>query len=178
MIRLIRHGFSLIFILLFATCRKYEEGGLENRTCINLFGGNKLQSIKEWKLVKYEVNGFDSTNQLPHYSENFYNISFILVDEKYVNFYAESIFRKYFGSISDDNIIIGNFTYYPSLSDSVQCSVINGSYLCYWDVYMPDLICTKNHKWVIKKLTKNEFVIEKQSNQNYRITLQSKWENQ
>ncbi len=167
---------SIILMLVcffLSTCKKYPEGGFVNQTRKHLFGGNHVGDSKTWKLKLYEVNGIDSTGLIQNGSTlDFYDITFKLVDKKYKDFEANTLFQQYRGSTGSKF----NITFYdiePTKQDSMRCKQLNNSMVCYRNIYIPE-IRIKNREWIIEKITANELIISKSISNSYRIILNKK----
>lgn len=162
-----------IWLLAFSACKKYPEGGFINQTRKHLFGGHKVEDSKTWKLKSYEVNNADSTDLIRNgTTTDFYDITFELADKKYKDFTANTVFQKYRGSVGETF----NITFYDidlTIEDSIQCKQLNGSTVCYRNIYIPE-VGTKNREWTIEKLTADELIINKSISNFYRITLNKK----
>jgi len=152
--------------LLFETCKKYPEGGYENRGPKTILGS--------WYLDLYQVNGIDSTNLI-----DFNNDS----EDKYkkVYFLAGS---KYSGNITSQTYPITSITIkfrddnkrleFHITSDSVLIgSTCYSKYYtgCYRLFFTPECSSTK---WEIRKLTKKECFLECTLVNHYYIKLKCK----
>lgn len=160
-----KHVFLILTssILFFSTCKKYPEGGFVNQTRKHLFGGNHVGDSKTWKLKLYEVNGIDSTyliqgaNSIPDFYEKFVTFTYNGKDPSPT--YSANTFTYEYGGVFDKlekEITLG---YDPNPKDSTQCKIIDNNTYCVRNLLFPEYN-QYGKKWVIKKLTKKECVLE------------------
>ncbi|MFN8229898.1 MAG: hypothetical protein U0V03_03140 [Bacteroidia bacterium] len=147
------------------TCKKYDEGGLQFRTVIKLFGGNKTGSSKKWYLKKYIVDGVDSTNQIKGYASDPPIIFRIENKESGITFSIKNSIYLHVCGLSYQYFAFGSI---PTTKDTFQCDGLN----CQRNIFMP-LLKAQNYFWDIKKLTYKELILESNfiSNHKYRIIL-------
>ena len=168
---------SLLFALLFNTCKKYPEGGFAYLTRKHLFGGHKAGDSKTWKLVLYEVNGIDSTaiipgaNNVPNYYDEF--ITLILTNPKERDFKASNYFYEYSGSVVEGEGIIFSVAQQKTKQDSIQCYLVGGAQICCRNIILPEGPWKNNH-WTVERLTSSDIWIKLNLTKNYRIKLKAK----
>ncbi len=169
---------TLLFAVLFNSCKKYPEGGFVYQTNKHLFGGNKVGDSKTWKLKYYEVNGIDSTavipgaNSIPDFYNKFITFTYFSKGDPSVGYTASSFLYDYKGKIGKAyNQMTVGFPY-ESLTkeDSAQCRTIGNNLYCIRNILFPEF---DNYAklWNIKKLTQNEIILEMNLKNFYKITL-------
>ena len=155
-------------LVVFTTCKKYDEGGLENLTRKHLFGGKKKGCTKTWKLKRFEVNGIDSTylitgaGTIPDFYDKFITFKNEGNTNGYINFTAKTFLWEYIGVITpqDSKMACKMIDKNLTKNDSLQCKNIDGNFYCNRNLLYPEFINEYNKPWVIKKLRKDELVIE------------------
>lgn len=166
-------GISLFTL---TTCKKYDEGGFVIYRIMHLFGHNKNGANKNWNLIKYEVDGIDSTDLIlgasPGFEKDF--IQFYMQEKRARSYYAKTSFYNYIVGIEKHQKTIGFATgpYNPFLekNDTLQCFQNGSTTICQRKIFSPEKKWTT---WNISKLTKKELIIEVQLNHKYKIILNS-----
>lgn len=147
--------------LFFTSCKKYPEGGYENR-------GPKVLQKHSWILTLYEVNGIDSTSLINYNgTEEYKDVLFYKEAGKYNHqLYAENsggfIYQIYF---TENN---SKITFSDEYYISKRCFV-NG--LCFRLFFTPE---ENAYRWNILKLNNNEFIIECAQKNTYKLKFKSK----
>jgi hypothetical protein len=155
-------------LVVFTTCKKYDEGGLENLTRKHLFGGKKKGCTKTWKLKRFEVNGVDSTylitgsGTIPDFYDKFITFKNEGNTNGRIHYSANTFLWAYSGTISPSDVKMSCIMFDENLTkdDSLQCKSIDGNYYCNRNLLYPEFVNGYSKLWIIKKLTKSELVIE------------------
>lgn len=159
--------FLLVLVFgIFSTCKKYPEGGYTNRARKNI-----LKHGGSWSLIKYEVNGVDSSDLINPANYNAFKKNFISFS------HPQSSKTSYLG-------INFRITYSLTFSDSYSklffsdasfngleylgtCSSSNVQ-ACQRRIFMPE---GDNTIWTIEKFTKKEIYLKCSLKSNYTIKL-------
>ncbi len=167
-----------LLILFLSGCKKFDEGGTVFRSKYRLFGSNKDGARKSWRLIKFEVNGIDSTYLLPGTSiwPDYYKEFAIFYRSSNDNlwFRTSSYLYEYhtrFDSIKKKKILIFNSgTYYTSYYS--QCAPIGNDTLCARNLFFPEYKYGRwEISWEVKKLTQSSLILETTLANRYRIEL-------
>lgn len=155
-------------LIILSTCKKYDEGGYIYKTNKSLFGSSKIGSKKTWKLESYIVNGIDST-ELIFGRDLFDKIVFEIFNKEgtpsHRTVAGNYNYSGYFSA--KDKLILFSFDF-KNYFDSIQCN--NG--ICQRNIFFPEIL-PRNPQWHITKLTKDDFIINFSSKNDYKIILKS-----
>ncbi len=157
----------LTAFLLFETCKKYPEGGYENRGPKML-----LKHGGVWYLDKYEVNGIDSTNLINYNGSENYKKIVCIVGSKYSNTILAQKYPidSYLLRFHNNNKVV---EFYEDCSTGLIGAICYTSLYtgCYRTLFAPEC---GNTVWEIIKLTKTEMRIKCVKNNSYYLILKSK----
>jgi hypothetical protein len=139
-------GFGIL--VLFATCKKYPEGGYTKRAPKFIPG--------TWQLTLYEVNGVDSTDLINYMNdENYKNVS-ISKNGSTLSFGYEG-YKGNSAKLIDNNQKI--LFYVGNTNSGKSCLLYNSINYCYRAFLSPELSNDPSTEWKILKLTKTEMAL-------------------
>lgn len=164
---------ALTFVAFFA-CKKYPEKGFSFNVKKKLDGGFNYDYEKNWKLILFEVNGIDSTENFRNKKRtdifNHYHVVISPDNRREKSFIIETLVTSFKMALSKSktNMIISPSE--TTYSNAINC---NSENYCERNIFMPYANPAQVFYWTISELTNEKLTISLEDKNKYRIILEN-----